>query len=228
MTFLERISDEGYTFFMVCSRFVKSLFPSHVIPLTFFLVTFPILTGMAGSAKANPDVYASLPVDTRVIQYGLGDLDGDSREELAVLFSSRGLTQLALFKARSGHWSRWGNDIGPVAGKNGAAARSVELRDTNGDGKDEIIIYYLTAGDGAMEARIMAVRPGKSNSPQAAVLLEDKVFPPGYPLFGTEDGKPCVTFLKMPSENRGDGHRRVYCWEGDRFDKRVEIPWKTP
>jgi len=211
---------------MVCSRIWKSIFPYSAVPLIFFLLTFPVLDWMTGSAMANPDVYASLPSDTRVIQYGLGDLDGDSREELAVLYSSRGLTRLALFESRSGRWSRWGKDIGPAAEKNGAAARSVELLDINGDGKEEIIIYYLTAGSRAMEARILAFRTGKSNGPRAVVLLEDQVSPPGYPLFGTEDGKPCVTFLKMSSELGESGHRRVYCWEGDRFEKCVEVPWE--
>jgi hypothetical protein len=192
----------------------------------FFFLLLPILTWMPASVTANQDVYASLPADTRVIQYDMGDIDGDSREELAVLYLSQSRIRLALFRVQAGRWSRWGKDIDPSGEKAGAIPRSIEIYDSNGDGKDEVVIYSLAPDGSGMTTRIFSVRVEGSTVPVAFVLLEDVVSPPGYPLFGSEDGKPSVTFLIMPSERGGDGHRRVYCWEGDRFEKCVEVKWR--
>jgi hypothetical protein len=194
----------------------------------FFLLGLIYLLVSADQLRANPDVYAVLPADTRVIQYGLGDPDGDSKEELAVLFVSDGAANLTLFKAESGHWTRWWTDGGLLSGISGASPSSVELVDVNGDGKDDVITYHLTEDGKGMTARIITLDITDHDNPAAGILLEDTTAPPGYPLFGSEDGVPSVTFLKMPL-NKGDtGHRRVYCWDGDRFEKCVEVPWVKP
>jgi hypothetical protein len=213
---------------MVAPPLKRPFFHRRAVLIALFSLTFPFLVSIAASAHADSDVYAVLPEDTRVIQYGLGDLDGDSREELAVLFSSGSGIHLSLFKARSGHWSSWGTVAGPPIGMDGAEARSMELLDTNGNGKDEILLYYLTPGKGAMAARILTIQTSEGGLPVLDLLLEDRTSPPGYPLFGFTDGSPSVTFLKMPAYNGDDGFRRVYCWGGDRFKKCLEIPWENP
>jgi hypothetical protein len=104
----------------------------------------------------------------------------------------------------------------------------MELADVNGDGDDEILTYYLTGNGGGMATRIIELDTTDPDHPAAGVLLEDTIVPPGYPLFGSENGVPSVTFLKIPLRRSDSGHRRVYCWDGDRFEKCLEIPWEYP
>jgi hypothetical protein len=226
--YLERTKGEDYTRIMKYGRCRTNLSYSHATAFTFFLAGFFLLTAAADPAWADPDVYASLPDDTRVIQYDTGDLDGDSREELAVLFTSGENVRLALFRAHSGYWSPWWRDKDLISKKNGSTVHSVELADTNGDGIDEILVYYLTPGDRAMAARILAVENGQRDRPSAKILLEDMTSPPGYPLLGTENGSASVTFMKIPLSSGDIGYRRVYCWEEDRFERCVEVPWIKP
>jgi hypothetical protein len=192
------------------------------------LILLGLLTLLASTrpALANPDVYAALPNDTRVIQYGMGDIDGDLLEELAVLYTSGGVTSLTLFKARTGRWSRLWTDEGPLSGVQGASPHSVEIVDVNGDGKSEIITYHLTGSGRGMAARIIELDITGPDDADAGVILEDITVPPGYPLFGSENGVPSVTFLRMPMGKGDTGHRRVYCWNGERFEKCLEVPWR--
>jgi len=213
---------------MAHSRTRKHFSPPYAAASVFFLLIFPALAAVTGSAKADADVYAALPEDTRVVQYGLSDLDGDSRKELAVFFTSGNTVRLALFRADAGRWSLWWEAPVPRTGLEPGSPRSMELVDTNGDGKDEILTYCLAEKAGAMITRILALNTRKQSRPTIRTLLEDLTSPPGYPLFGFEGGLPSVTFLKMPSENGSDGYRRVYCWKGDRFEKCVEVPWEKP
>jgi hypothetical protein len=227
LTALETLTAGGYTFFMSLFRLMEFPFRFIVLPAFYLMFSVFSLTVMAVTATANPDVYGSLPEDTRVVQYGLGNIDGDSGQELAVLFLSGGRTRLALFRAHSGHWVPWGLDVFPQGGKAEGSARSVELLDATGDGRDEVILYNLTPGGESLLASILSFRNDGSGVPMAVVLLEDEVSPPGYPLFGIEKGKPEVTFLRMPSGSGEKGHRRVYCWEGDRFEKCEEVEWES-
>ena len=179
-------------------------------------------------AFAHPDVYAALPEDTRVIQYGLGDPDGDSREELAVLYTSGGKVRITLFKAGSGRWYSWWEDGSSLVEKGGTKPHTLEMADLTGDGIDEILIYYMSEDGKALHTRILALSTSESASPAFSIILEDKTAPPGYPLFGSENGSPSVTFLKIPLENGEDGYRRVYCWDGEQFERCVEVLWEKP
>ncbi|MDF1536373.1 MAG: hypothetical protein P1S46_07715 [bacterium] len=181
----------------------------------------------ADPAIADPDVYAALPPGIRVLQYGLGDMDGDHRKELAVLYSSDDAVRLALFRADSGRWSKWSDGSTPLEREDRARACSMELSDTNGDGKDEILAYYLTPGEAAMVTRILAMERGPDGSPLLRRILEDETIPPGYPILGNEGQDPSVTFLQMGDGN-SDGLRRAYCWNGESFAKCVEVEWKRP
>ena len=192
---------------MLLSGALAGMFPAHVC--------------------ANSDVYAVLPADTRILQYSLADFDGDAREELAVLYTTSDETRLTVFREDSGHWARWWDDNGTLNGQAGTAPRSLETVDTNGDGSAEIITYSLTEGNAAMAARILALDSRDPARPVFNVILEDMTAPPGYPLFGTEDQASSVTFMKMATE-RADGHRRVYCWNGEKFEKCKEVEWKKP
>jgi hypothetical protein len=185
------------------------------------------LSLLASPAFANPDVYAALPSGIRVLQYGLGDVDGDSRKELAVLYTSEGAGQLALFKADAGRWVKWSDGSNSIKREDGAMARSMEITDTNGDGTDEILAYYLSDGNGAMFTRVLAINTNGKGSPELRNILEDRTVPPGYPLLGSEGQKPSVTFLQMGNGST-DGLRRVYCWNGDSFEKCVEVIWEKP
>lgn len=213
---------------MKLHRHQTGLSSSHTPCCTFFLLSILVLAATSEQVWANPDVYASLPDDTRVIQYDTGDLDGDLREELAVLFTSREKVRLALFSAPSGYWSLWWENTDLIDRERGTTAHSVELADTNGDGRDEILIYYLTLDNKAMVARILAMETGEPDHPSARILLEEMTSPPGYPLLGTENGSPSVTFMNMPLQKGDTGYRRVYCWDGDRFEQCVEVPWQKP
>jgi len=176
---------------------------------------------------ANPDVYRVLPPDTRILQYSLADFDGDARGELAVLYKTADETRLTLFKDDSGHWKRWWDDNGILDREEGDPPRSLEAVDVNGDGKAEMLTYYLAEGNTALAARILALESDDPADPAFEVLLEDVTSPPGYPLLGMEGEEFSVTFLKMASEE-GDGYRRVYCWKGDAFEKCREVVWEKP
>ena len=176
---------------------------------------------------ANPDVYRILPADTRVLQYTLADLDGDSRQELAVLYTTADDTRLTLFREESGRWSRWWDDNGAIYLKDGTLPRFLEAADTNGDQSAEVLVYYLTEKNTAMATRILTLSGLESDKPVFKVILEDTTSPPGYPLLGTEDQSHSVTFMRMATR-KSSGYRRVYCWNGGEFEKCKEIAWEKP
>jgi hypothetical protein len=189
-------------------------------------LVFVVLSAVLPAASfANPDVYNVLPADTRILQYSLADFDGDAREELAIFYTTADETRLTLFREDSGRWSRWWDDNGAINGQDGKAPRSLETVDTNGDGSAEILTYYLTEGNTAMASRILALDNRDLANPVFNVILEDMTAPPGYPLLGTEGQEFSVTFMRMASEE-GNGYRRVYCWNGESFEKCVEVEWK--
>jgi hypothetical protein len=154
-----------------------------MIMLLLILVLAGILPAVS---SANPDVYGVLPADIRVLQFSLADFDGDTREELAVLYTTADETRLTLFREDSGHWSRWWDDNGAINGQDGSAPRSLETVDTNGDGKAEMLTYYLTEENTAMAARILALDGQDPTNPAFNIILEDMTSHPGYPLLGTE------------------------------------------
>ena len=189
---------------------------------------FIVLSGVLPVvSSANPDVYSVLPADTRILQYSLADFDGDAREELAVLYQTADETRVTLFREDSGRWSRWWDDNGAINSQDGNAPRSLETVDTNGDGRAEMLAYYLTEKNTAMAARILALDDQDLANPVFNVILEDMTAPPGYPLLGTEGQAHSVTFMRMASEE-GNGYRRVYCWDGERFEKCLEVEWEKP
>ena len=189
---------------------------------------FTILSCILPSASsANPDVYSILPADTQVLQFSIADFNGDGREELAVLYTTENETHLTLFRGDSGHWVRWWNDNGAIYLKDGSAPRSLETVDTNGDGKAEVLAYYLTEKNTAMMARILALNDSDPDRPVFRVILEDTTSPPGYPLLGTEEQAFSVTFMRMATR-RQDGYRRVYCWSNEMFKKCKEVVWEKP
>ncbi|UCF89355.1 MAG: hypothetical protein JSV70_03710, partial [bacterium] len=190
---------------------------------------FALLLGAAlpAGSHANSDVYSALPGDTRILQYGLADFEGDAVKELAVLYTTAGQARLTFFRGESGRWSRWWDDEGVIDGQDGETVRSLEAADTNGDGRDEVLLYYLTKGNAAMKARILMMGDGDGNNPVFDVILEDMTAPPGYPLLGTEGQAVSVTFMKMAS-GEDDGYRRVYCWDGEAFEVCKEVVWEKP
>jgi hypothetical protein len=196
------------------------------IMITFLLVV--VLSGvLPASSSANPDVYSALPADTRILQYSLADFDGDTREELAILYTTADETRLTLFREDSGRWSRWWDDNGTINGQGGKTPQSMETVDTNGDGKSEMVIYYLTEQNAAMTARILTLDDRYPANPVFNVILEDMTAPPGYPVLGMEGQAHSVTFMRMVS-SEGNGYRRVYCWNGEVFEKCKEIVWEKP
>jgi hypothetical protein len=199
--------------------------PGRTMIIILFLVI--LSAALPAASFANPDVYNVLPADTRILQYSLADFDGDSREELAVLYTTADETRLTLFRVESGRWSRWWDDNGAINRQDGDAPRSLETVDTNGDGSAEILTHYLIEGNAAMAARILALDGGDPANPAFNVVLEDVTAPPGYALLGTEGQAFSVTFMRMPSEE-GNGYRRVYCWDGEKFEKCKEVEWEKP
>ena len=201
------------------------------IPTAKGLIIIPLIAVLScilpAASFANPDVYNVLPDDTRVLQFSLADFDGDSREELAVLYTTADETHLTLFRGDSGRWSRWWDDNGGISLEDGSAPKSLETVDTNGDGRAEMLAYYLTENNTAMAARILTLDDRDPGKPVFNVILEDMVSPPGYPLLGTEGQAFSVTFLKMAT-SEDNGYRRVYCWNKKRFEKCVEVEWKKP
>lgn len=177
---------------------------------------------------ANPDVYSVLPADTRVLQYTLADFDGDAVEELAILYTTADETRLTLFRGDSGHWSRWWDANGAIDREDGSVIRSLETVDINGDGRAEILVYYLTEHNMALATRIFSLDdPTDPENPIFKVILEDATSPPGYPVLGMEGEYFSVTFMRMASES-DIGFRRVYCWNGEAFEKCKEVVWELP
>lgn len=191
------------------------------------LAVCSLLVVVPAPAPANPDVYAALPAGIRVLQYGLGDMDGDQRKELAVLYTKEGASRLALFRPEAGRWSKVTDGTAALKMKEEATPRFMEIADTNGDGTDEILAYYLADGDGSMVTRVLSLDSEGTGTPELRAILEDRTVPPGYPLLGSEGEKPSVTFLQMGNGST-DGLRRVYCWEGKKFEKCLEIVWEKP
>lgn len=198
---------------------------SAIAPVLMLLMAFSAV--MPGKILANSDVYDVLPPDTRILQYSLADFDGDNVEELATLYTSDGKTHITLFKGKSGHWFRWWDGDMALELSDGSMPLRLETVDTNGDGRAEILAYYLTGNKGSMTARILTLQDPGSTNPVFEVILEDSTSPPGYPLLGTEGSSSSVTFLRMATEKE-NGYRRVYCWNGTAFEKCKEVPWEKP
>ncbi|MBN2719828.1 MAG: hypothetical protein JXR72_01870, partial [Proteobacteria bacterium] len=154
-------------------------------PAAFFLFLSVFVFG-PGPAHANPDVYAALPSDARVIQHGLGDLAGDPQKELAVFFTAGEEARLALFFARAGRWILLLEGPAPGLVLESGTPRCMEIMDANSDGRDEILTHSLSSRDHSMITRILTLDASDGVSPSIRVLLEDVTSPPGYPLFGTE------------------------------------------
>ena len=192
-----------------------------------FLLAAALISAVPSLSFANPDVYSVLPADTRVLQFTLADLDGDSRQELAVLYTAANETRLTLFREESGRWSRWWDDNGDIYLKDGTLPRSLEAVDTNGDQRAEVLVYYLTEKNTAMATRILTLSDQEPDKPVFKVILEDTTSPPGYPLLGTEDQGHSVTFMRMATR-KSSGYRRVYCWNGGAFEKCKEVQWEKP
>lgn len=177
---------------------------------------------------ADSDVYNVLPADTRVLQYDLADFDGDAVEELAILYTTADETRLTLFRGDSGHWSRWWDDNGAIDREDESTIRSLETGDINGDGRAEILVYYLTEHNMALVTRILSLDdPPDPANPIFKVILEDATSPPGYPVLGKEGEDFSVTFMRMASGS-DNGFRRVYCWNGEAFEKCKEVVWELP
>lgn len=203
---------------------VSRLTGKMVIKSLFTVVLFVVLPT---ASSADPDVYAVLPPDTRILQYSLADFDGDTAEELAILYTTAEETRLTLFRGDSGHWSRWWDDNGAIDRQDGIPPRSLETADTNGDGKAEMLLYYLGEENKAMTARILTMDNQIPTGPAFNVILEDMTAPPGYPILGTEGEAMSVTFMRMAT-GEDDGYRRVYCWSGEAFEKCKEVVWEKP
>lgn len=192
--------------------------------LLLILTLVPVLPS---ASYANPDVYSVLPADTRVLTFGLADLDGDKRQELAVLYTTADDTHLTLFREESGRWARWWDDKGIITMKDASTPRSLEAADTNGDGRAEILLYYLAEKNTAMAARILSLDDQDPANPAFRIILQDATSPPGYPLLGTEEDAPSVTFMRMATR-KSNGYRRVYCWNGEAFEVCKEVVWEKP
>jgi hypothetical protein len=195
--------------------------------LMVILSILALMLALPSVARSNPDVYGVLPADTRVLQFAMADLDGDAREELAVLYTTGDETRLTLFREETGRWSRWWDDNGTIAMKDGSTPKSLEITDINGDQKAEMLAYYLTERNTAMTARVMALSGQDEDRPFFRVILEDTTSPAGYPLLGMEKQEPSVTFMRMPTR-KSDGYRRVYCWTGEVFEVCKEVVWEKP
>lgn len=181
---------------------------------------------------AHSDVYTSLPADTVVTSYLTGDVDGDSVEELVVLYRTDGEVRLTLFHAADGRWVRWWDFGRDAAGGKDAALHSFDLVDANRDGSFEVAAYLKPSLKNILITKVLSFAGGESGSPNPTLLLEDFISPPGYPIFGTDNGRASVTFLNMGQgdtmEPDGTGYRRVYCWDSSRFEKCVEVEWEIP
>jgi len=207
---------------------VPALFPSYAAISILFL--FFIL--LSGPAAANTEVYALLPGDVAVTGYAVGDIDGDSLDELALLYRTGGRQALSLFHARDGHWTRWWDLPETSSTQGGLTLHSFGILDSNGSGTPEIALYLTSPGGATMVTRILGFVRSDSQEPGFRILLEDFTLPAGYPVYGSLEDRPSVTFLNMGGrDTKGKplpGYSRVYCWETDRFEKCDETVWEVP
>jgi hypothetical protein len=224
---LERTHREVYTRSMLSGTRTRYMAAPPGMVLYVFVILATLSLVIPAAAAADPDIYGVLPSDIRILQYSLADFDGDTIGELAILYTAGGETHITLFRGRQGRWSRWWDDEGAADGQDGNPPRSMETTDTNGDGRAEILLYYLTENNSAMTARILTLENKDTGTPVFEVILEDTTSPPGYPLLGVEEGSYSVTFLRMATEME-DGYRRVYCWEATAFEKCREVVWEKP
>ncbi len=195
---------------------LRSLFDP--ILLVFFITIFSI-----NNAFANQDIYDALPEDVEVKRYIMNDLDGDSTDEIGILYRTEGGLALTIFQAQAGRWKRWWDLEGSGPGEN-LDLQSFDLVDVNGDGSGEILINFITPDRSSMFSRILSLKGARGSDPEVFVLLEDFTSPAGYPVLGDQEGRPSVTFLDMGSKGRS-GYRRVYCWDGSAFEKCMEVPF---
>jgi len=175
------------------------------------------------AALANQDIYDALPEDVKVKRYIMNDLDGDSMDEIGILYQTEGGLAITIFQAQAGRWKKWWDLEGSGPGGN-LILQSFDLVDVNGDGKGEILVNFITPDRSSMFSQILSLKGARGTEPDFSVLLEDFTNPAGYPVLGDQEGRPSVTFLNMGSKDR-TGYRRVYCWDGSAFEKCVEVPF---
>lgn len=208
---------------------VPALFPSYAAIFVIFLFFFILLSG---PAAANSEVYALLPADVEVTGYAVGDVDEDSLDELALLYRTGGRQALSLFHARDGRWIRWWDLPETSSTQGGLTLHSFGLLDSNGDGTPEIALYLTSPGGATMVTRILGFVGLDTQEPEFRILLEDFTLPAGYPVFGSLEDRPSVTFLNMGGrDTKGKplpGYSRVYCWDGGSFEKCDETVWEVP
>ncbi len=210
-------------------------FAARVHPLIkiiiFFFCAAVLIFFSADAALADDSVYSLLPPDIEVVQYRLGDIDGDGQEEMGLLFRWHEKMNLTVFRAVNGRWARWWDLGEPSSPGKGRSLHSFDMVDTNGDGSSEISLYLLSPGGGSMITRILEFTGAGNNGPHFETILKDVTMPPGYPIYGTENGSSSVTFLNMGGESidgtKRPGYRRVYCWSSKRFEKCLEVKWEV-
>jgi len=230
---VERPLDDYYT----CCMFPARIWISHLaLIVSFYLRTFSIVLVFTiicpGGSAANSEVYALLPADVEVGSYAVGDVDGDSLEELALLYRTEGKQRLSLFHAREGRWIRWWDLPHTVSAQGGLTLHSFGVLDSTGDGIPEISVHLISPGGATMVTRVLGFDQLDSEEPRFRVLLEDFTLPAGYPVYGKQDDRPSVTFLNMGGRDaKGKprpGYSRVYCWTGTDFEKCGETVWEVP
>jgi len=191
-----------------------------------------LIIALPAPSAANNEVYALLPADVEVAHYAVGDVDGDSLDELAVLYRTGGRQALTLFHAREGRWIRWWDLSDTASGRGGLTLHSFDVLDSTGDGIPELSVHFTSPGGATMVIRVLGFYRSDSGEPSFRVLLEDFTLPAGYPVYGSEDSRPSVTFLNMGGRdaqgNSLHGYSRVYCWTGTGFEKCGETIWEIP
>lgn len=229
---IERRGSRYYTDVMPGPLFRSPRGRVRTICTAALTVVILTLAGEGGPAYGHSDVYASLPEDVEVISYATGDVDGDSLEELALLYLTGGLLRLTLFHASSGRWVRWWDHWQDTADDGGASLHSFAMLDANGDGFPDLAVYLRPASDEILITRLLTFTGAAVDKAGPSVLLEDFTSPPGYPIFGSDQGRPSVTFLNMGGERErpsgGAGYRRVYCWDRSEFERCLEVEWAIP
>lgn len=207
------------------------LFPP-VKCLAVLLTVMTLILIAPGTSGANSEVYALLPGDVEVTAYAVGDVDGDSMEELVLLYRTGGRQLLSLFHAREGHWARWWDLPDTVSARGGLALHSFDVLDSTGDGIPEISAHFTSPGNATMVTRILGFDGTHSPGPDFRILLEDFTLPAGYPVYSRQGDRPSVTFLNMGARDAGGrplaGYSRVYCWTGSGFEKCGETVWEVP
>ncbi len=219
-TNIERCPAPNYTKHMDPSQKHFSWPSSHRL-LDSILLVFVITIITITSAFANQDIYNALPEDVEVKRYIMKDLDGDSMDEIGILYQTEGGLALTVFQAQAGRWARWWDLEGSGGNLN---LQSFDLVDVNGNGSGEILINFISPDRSRMFSRVLSLKEIQGSELEVSVLLEDFTSPAGYPVLGDQEGRPSVTFLDMGSKDKS-GHRRVYCWDGSVFEKCLEVPW---